>query len=142
MASLASKIKERVDELQDVCALINILKHIPLQSVKTLINQHVSCMEENELRTTYLTSFPMDHIVSADALQHVVSFLPHQRSIKAINTTFREAVKKQDAVSVRTSNTNAHNRLRVHMQKHLESWQLFERGRNGEWCARTHIDFT
>ena len=108
MASLAFKLEAFVKDAQDVDAFINMLRHIPLQKVKNFIQQHikVSDPQPEALRSMYYASFPADRILSTDAMQSVLSFLPHQPPLRSVNKHFKRLVHNNETLRKRARERN------------------------------------
>ena len=108
MASLASKLEAFVKDAQDVDALVNMLRHIPLQRVKNIIQQHIKVADPQSgaLRSMYYASFPADRILSTDAMQSVLSFLPHQSLLKSVNKHFNQLVRNNETLCKRARERN------------------------------------
>ena len=100
------KLKAFIDEARGVEDLIGIFKHVPLQRVKDLAKQHVQSIRPEELRSLFHKSCPIDSILSTDAMQSMLSFLPHQHSLKSVNKHFNRLVHNNAAISKRARERN------------------------------------
>ena len=88
----ASQLKAVVNDAQDVLDMISLFKHVSLDEVKQLINQHIDAHQADHHRSMYCKSFAADRIMSSDVLQTVLSFCPERNNMKSVNKAFNEAV--------------------------------------------------
>ena len=109
MASFGSKMEGLIDQANDVGDLIGIIKQVPLQRVKDFVKQHVRTVESTEpdaLCPMFHKSFPIDRILSTDAIQTVLSFLPNQSTLKSVNKHFNQMVLDNETLRKRARTRN------------------------------------
>lgn len=89
------KMQQMVDNALLIDDLMNILRHIPLGTVKKLCSDHIERSAANENRSLYFDCCPMDHIVSPDTLQSILSFTGEQ-STRATCASFASMMVRND----------------------------------------------
>lgn len=88
MASILCKVRRFVDETECVNDLLELLRLIPLQKIKDVIIDELDTLNQSDAALMYIAACPMDHILSNDAIQSVLSYLPYQNSIRFVSTKF------------------------------------------------------
>eukprot|EP01084_Bolivina_argentea_P075936 137612_1 len=106
MSSLLSKTQSLINKAQNAHDLVNIMNHIPIESLKEFINDKLQSMHENKIREIYYDSVSIHDIIIDDVIQSVISYIPYENSIKYINTTFHDLEKLNKNLRIRLRKRN------------------------------------
>merc|ERR1711971_771035 len=68
--------------------------------VKEFVNAEMETKSTEEIRSICVQSCPMDHIVSDDAAQTILSFVPHQSSNKLVSKRFKRLVTRNEIMTL------------------------------------------
>lgn len=105
VSSFEQRVTSFIEQADSADDLLQILRCIPLERVKEFINTEMETKSEDEIRSICVGSCPMDHIVSDDAVQTVLSFVPHQSSNKLVSKRFKRLVTRNEIMTLSQLNS-------------------------------------
>lgn len=132
--SLLLKTLNFVDRATSLDQLLPILRHLSLLDAKMIIKQslremHRDPKNQDKINKICAASCPMDHILSKDAIQTVVSFIPFQSSIKCVNKNINTLCQKNATLPITGNQTDwaavvmgkskELKRISTHFQQHV-----------------------
>merc|ERR1719203_1505748 len=89
-----------IDQAESADDLLQILRSIPLTRLKDFVHSEMNIKTTDEVRSICVRSCPIDDILSNDAVQTMLSFLPHQSSNKLVSQRFKRLVIQNQAVTM------------------------------------------
>ena len=102
MSSFLTKLEESVSTAHSVEDLISILRHIPLQSLKNVINESLKSMNEDKVRSIYYETCSIEDVMPCDVIQSMLGYISPQSSTKCISKTFKNASEKNEILNQRS----------------------------------------
>eukprot|EP01084_Bolivina_argentea_P075938 137615_1 len=93
MSSLLSKTQSLINKAQNAHDLVNIMNHIPIESLKEFINDKLQSMNENKIREIYYGSASIHNIIPDDVIKSMINYIPYENSIQYVNKSFNNFSK-------------------------------------------------
>ena len=89
-----------VNQAQNAIDLVHFLDLVPLQNIKNLVFTEMRDADPVRVEAICVRSSPMDSILSNDAVQTILGFVPYQGSLKLLSKKFKSlAVKNERRLS-------------------------------------------
>lgn len=94
-----TRVKAFVGDAEQADDLMGILRRIlNLDEIKDLIENKLEKMEHEETKQVCIESIPLDYIISNDAIQSILSYIPHQNTVALVNKNFSALFQKNKLI--------------------------------------------